>query len=43
LNIKSLKKEKKEKNIDQSEKERERISAIVRAREGKFTYIAKKK
>jgi hypothetical protein len=37
-----LKKKKEEKNIDQSEKERKRISAIVRAREEKFTYIAKK-
>ena len=35
-------KKKGEKNIDQSEKERERISAIVRAREEKFNYIAKK-
>ncbi|KAL4651966.1 hypothetical protein ACB092_01G198800 [Castanea dentata] len=38
---KSLKK-KGEKNIDQSEKEREMISAIMRAGEEKFNYIAKK-
>jgi hypothetical protein len=37
------KKKEREKNIDQSEKERDRISAIVRAREEKFTYFAKKK
>ena len=39
---KSLKK-KGEKNSDQSEKERERDSAIIRAKEEKFNYIAKKK
>ncbi|KAL5573988.1 hypothetical protein UlMin_023585 [Ulmus minor] len=39
---KEFKKKEGEKNIDQSEKERERISAIVRAREEKFNYIAKK-
>jgi hypothetical protein len=42
LRKKSLKKKEREKNIDQSEKERERISAIVRAREEKFNYFAKK-
>jgi hypothetical protein len=35
-----LKKKEREKNIDQREKEREGISAIVRAREEKFNYIA---
>ena len=39
---KSLKK-KGEKNSDQSEKERERDLAIIRGREEKFNYIAKKK
>ncbi len=40
---KEFQKKERKKNIDQREKERERISAIVRAREEKFNYIAKKK
>jgi hypothetical protein len=37
-----IEKKEREKNIDQREKESEGISAIVRAREEKFNYIAKK-
>ena len=40
---KDLQKNERQKNIDQGEKEREGISTIVRAREEKFNYIAKKK
>ena len=39
---KRFKKKERQKNIDQREKEREGTSAIVRAREEKFNYIAKK-
>ena len=39
---KDLQKKERQKNFDQREKEREGISAIVRAREEKFNYIAKK-
>ena len=39
---KDLQRKERQKNFDQREKEREGISAIVRAREEKFNYIAKK-